>query len=88
MKIGILGSGVVGKTLAAGFIKHGYEVMAGSRQPEKLAEWKTEISANLRTGDFAEAAAFGDILILATKGTVSKEVIKFAGIMEENGVMS
>jgi predicted dinucleotide-binding enzyme len=38
-KIGVLGSGVVGKTLAAGFIKHGYEVMIGTRDPEKLSEW-------------------------------------------------
>ena len=40
MKIGILGSGDVGKTLAAGFIKHGHPVMIGTRTPDKLAEWK------------------------------------------------
>ncbi len=85
MKVGIFGSGVVGKALAAGFIKHGYEVMAGSRQPEKLAEWKTEISPKLRTGDFSQTASFGDILILATKGTVSKDVVILAGIDNFSG---
>ncbi|OGF54089.1 MAG: hypothetical protein A2Z21_08335 [Candidatus Fraserbacteria bacterium RBG_16_55_9] len=40
MKIGILGSGVVGQVLANGFIKHGYEVMVGTRSPEKLSGWK------------------------------------------------
>jgi predicted dinucleotide-binding enzyme len=85
MKIGIIGSGVVGKALAAGFIKHGYEVMAGSRQPAKLADWKTEISPKLRTGDFSQTASFGDVLILATKGTVSEDAIKLAGIDNFSG---
>ena len=85
MKIGILGSGVVGKSLAAGFIKHGYEVMAGSRQPGKLADWKTEISPKLHTGDFSQTASFGDILILAAKGTVSEDVIKLAGMKNFSG---
>lgn len=85
MKIGIIGSGVVGKALAAGFIKHGYEVMAGSRQPAKLTDWQTEISPNLRTGDFLQTASFGDVLILATKGTVSEDVIKLAGIDKFSG---
>lgn len=40
MKIGILGSGDVGKMLAQGFLKHGYTVMRGSRDPGKLTEWK------------------------------------------------
>jgi len=37
-KIGIIGSGIAGKTLANGFIKHGYDVMIGTRDPVKLAE--------------------------------------------------
>ena len=39
MRIGIIGSGVVGKTLAAGFRKHGHEVEIGTREPDKLEEW-------------------------------------------------
>jgi 8-hydroxy-5-deazaflavin:NADPH oxidoreductase len=80
MKIGILGSGAVGKSLAAGFVKNGYDVMIGSRQPAKLEEWKIEISNKLLTGDFSETASFGDVIILATKGNVSQEVLKLAGI--------
>lgn len=79
MKIGILGSGVVGKTLAGGFIKHGYEVMAGSRSLEKVSGWKNEISQDLKTGNFAETAAFADIIVLATKGTVAINALKLAG---------
>jgi predicted dinucleotide-binding enzyme len=80
MKVGILGSGEVGKTLAAGFIKHGYEVMAGSREPGKLTAWKTDISDKLQTGSFAETARFGEIIVLAVKGTVAKEALKLAGL--------
>jgi len=76
MKIGILGSGAVGKALTAGFIKYGYEVMAGSRSPEKLAEWQKEISPDIQTGTFEKAASFGDLIILAVKGTIAEEVIQ------------
>ena len=85
MKIGILGSGIVGKTLAGGFLKHGYEVMAGSRQPEKLQDWKAEIGPKLQTGNYSETAAFGDIIVLAVKGTVAKAVLKLAGIENLSG---
>jgi predicted dinucleotide-binding enzyme len=85
MKIGILGSGVVGKALAKGFMKHGYDVMVGSRHPEKLEDWKTEINTNLRTGDLSETASFGDVMVLATKGTAAADVIKLAGIDSLSG---
>ena len=85
MKVGILGSGIVGKTLAGGFLKHGYEVMAGSRQPEKLQDWKAEIGPKLQTGNYSETAAFADIIVLAVKGTVAKAVLKLAGIENLSG---
>ena len=79
MKVGIIGSGVVGKALAAGFIKYGYETMVGSRNPGKLESWKGEISDQLQIGTFSETAAFGDLIILATKGTITHAAIKLAG---------
>ena len=39
MRVGILGSGVVGQALGGGFLKHGHEVMLGTREPSKLADW-------------------------------------------------
>jgi 8-hydroxy-5-deazaflavin:NADPH oxidoreductase len=77
-KVGILGSGAVGQTLANGFIKHGYEVMMGSRTPDKLTEWKTQAGSKASSGTFSEAAAFGDLLLLAVKGTAAVGTI--AGI--------
>jgi predicted dinucleotide-binding enzyme len=41
-KVGIIGSGQVGQTLAAGFLRHGYEVMVGTREPEKLTAWQAD----------------------------------------------
>jgi predicted dinucleotide-binding enzyme len=79
MKVGILGSGVVGQVLGNGFIKHGYEVMVGTRSPEKLAEWKTKAGKSGRVGSFAETAAFGDLIVLAAKGTTAIDTLKLAG---------
>ena len=84
-RIGILGSGIVGQTLANGFLKYGYEVMTGTSNVNKLAEWKSKGGASAHTGSFAEAAAFGDLLVLAVKGNRALEVINKAGIATLNG---
>jgi predicted dinucleotide-binding enzyme len=78
MKIGIIGSGVVGKTLAAGFRKHGHEVEIGTREPAKLQEWATQHSG-VRVGSFAEAAKFGEVVVLAVAGSVALAAAKLAG---------
>jgi 8-hydroxy-5-deazaflavin:NADPH oxidoreductase len=77
-KIGILGSGGVAQTLATGFMKHGYEVKMGTRDNLKLAEFQSKAEGKLSIGSFAEAAAFGDILVLAVKGNVALDVLKLA----------
>ena len=84
MKIGVLGSGVVAKTLVGGFIKHGHKVMIGSRSPEKLADWAAE-NPQASTGSFAAAAAFGEFLVLAVKGSVAAEALHLAGAENLNG---
>ncbi len=78
MKVGVLGSGVVGKVLAAGFRKHGHEVMLGTRTPANLAEWQSE-NPGIEVGTFASAAAFGEFLLLAVKGKVAADVLHLAG---------
>jgi 8-hydroxy-5-deazaflavin:NADPH oxidoreductase len=84
MKIGILGSGVVAETLASGFLKHGYEVKVGSRTPEKLADWAAK-NPSASTGTFAEAAAFGDVIVLAVKGKVAADALHLAGAKSIEG---
>ncbi len=78
-KIGIIGSGIVARTLGNGFLKHGYEVMLGSRDTSKLAEWKEKGGKAAHTGSFAETAKFGKKIVLAVKGSIAAEVIEQAG---------
>lgn len=78
MKIGVLGSGEVARVLAAGFLKHGHEVMMGTRDPAKLADWIAQNPGG-RAGGFDEAAAFGEVLNLSVKGTAARDVLHLAG---------
>lgn len=75
-KIGILGSGPVAQALGQGFVKYGYEIMVGSREPSKLKEWQSAQGEKVSTGTFQDAAEFGEIIVLAIKGTAAKEVVK------------
>lgn len=76
-KIGILGSGMVGRVLGAGFLKHGHQVMIGTRTPDKLKEWQ-EVNSEGRVGSHAETAAFGEVLVIATKGSAAEPVLAMA----------
>lgn len=77
-KVGVLGSGAVAKILATGFIKYGYEVMVGTRDTNKLADWQKN-NPKGKVGSFYDVAAFGDIIVLAVKGTVAKDVLTMCG---------
>ena len=76
-KVGILGSGVVAKTLAKGFKQHGYDVRIGSRSAEKVTPFAN--AAGISAGTFAEVAAWADVVVLAVKGTAAEEALQLAG---------
>ena len=78
-KIGIIGSGIVAQTLGTGFLKHGYQVMLGSRDTSKLAEWQKGTGDKALLGSFAETAKFGEIIVLAVKGSIAKNVLELLG---------
>ena len=78
MNIGIIGSGIVAQTLGAGFLTHGHTVMLGTREPKKLAAWQSQHSG-VRLGSFADAAKFGELVVLAVKGEVALGVLKLTG---------
>lgn len=78
-RVAVLGTGAVGDTLANGFLKHGFDVARGSRDPAKLAEWKRAAGARAATGTFKEAAAAGDLVVLAVKGTAAEPVVRACG---------
>ena len=80
MKIGIIGSGLVGRVLASAFLKEGYEVMLGTRNTskEEVVKWENE-NLSGKTGSFNETSEFGELLVLATGGIVTEEAIRLAG---------
>ena len=78
-KVGIIGSGIVGQTLANGFIKHGYQVTIGTNTASKRDELQTKTNGKAIVGTFEDAAKFGEVLVLATKGTAAEAALKAAG---------
>jgi 8-hydroxy-5-deazaflavin:NADPH oxidoreductase len=78
MKVGVIGSGVVGQVLASGFLKHGHEVVIGTRDPSKLAAWAKN-NPRGRVAGFADAARFGEVVVLAVQGAAALEALAAAG---------
>lgn len=78
MKVGILGSGDVAKALAAGFLKHSHQVVLGTRDPGKLKDFVASHQA-ARAAAFADAARFGEVVVLAVKGTAARDALNAAG---------
>ncbi|MBL6449243.1 NAD(P)-binding domain-containing protein [Fulvivirga sp. 29W222] len=83
--IGILGSGIVGQTLAEGFVKYGYPVVIGTGHPEKLAAWQEKVGNKVLVGSFNEATKSADIIVLAVKGSVAKNVLEQCGLHNLKG---
>ena len=78
-KVAVLGSGTVGQVLADGFLKHGYDVVRGTRTPAKLADWQAKAGARASTATFAGAVQGADLVVLAVKGVADEEVVRQAG---------
>ena len=81
MRVGVLGTGEVGRRLAAGFQSRGHEVMIGSRETDKpeLRDWLSGEGSGIEAGTFAEAAAHGELAVLAVLGDAAEEAIRAAG---------
>lgn len=98
MRLGILGTGVVGKTIAARLVGLGHDVMVGTRDPQEtlsraeadqygnppFSTWQQE-HPEVKLGTFNEAAAHGEMVVNATSGTVSLKVLELAGEANLNG---
>ena len=87
MKIGILGTGMVGKSIGTKLVQLGHIVKMGSRNADnaKGAEWVKASGPSASQGTFADAAAFGEILFNCTSGMASLEALKLAGESNMNG---
>jgi 8-hydroxy-5-deazaflavin:NADPH oxidoreductase len=84
VKVGVFGSGDVAKVLGAGFLKHGHEVVMGTRTTAKLAEWQKQ-NPKGKVGSFADAGKFGDLVVLAVKDNAAAEVLLAAGTKNLDG---
>lgn len=80
-RIGVLGSGEVGRRLATGFSSRGHSVMLGTRDTDKpdVREWLAGDGAGIEIGTFSQTAAYGELLVLALLGGVAETVIADAG---------
>jgi 8-hydroxy-5-deazaflavin:NADPH oxidoreductase len=80
MRIGIVGSGDVGRALARGFAGRGHDVRLGTRDPaaDKLAGWLSS-NPEVRAVTFAEAAEFGEVVVLATLWSGTESALRLAG---------
>jgi predicted dinucleotide-binding enzyme len=80
MKIGVLGSGMVGNTLGTKLVSLGHEVRMGSREADNKAagEWVKKAGLGASQGTFADAATFGEIVFVCLRGDVSLSVVKSA----------
>ena len=83
-KIGVLGTGMVGQVLASGFLKHGHEVMIGTRSPEKVSDWQEKNPLG-KVGSDKDTAAWADIIVLATKGTAAEAAIRLCDSKDLQG---
>lgn len=81
MKIGILGTGDVGRTLGRAFAALGHEVRMGARDAknERALAWAQEAGPRASAGTFADAADFGDLVVLATHGVANESALTMAG---------
>jgi predicted dinucleotide-binding enzyme len=81
MKVGILGTGDVGKALGSGFVGLGHDVKMGSREPksEKVTSWLAKVGSRASSGTFAEAAEFAEVAIVATLWSGTENALKLAG---------
>jgi len=79
MKIGIIGSGIVGQQLGIGLSRLGHSVKIGTRDPSKLNDWIKQAGKKSSAGTNKQAAEVGEMIVLATKWTGTENAIKLAG---------
>src|SRR5262250_1826377 len=87
MKIAILGTGMVGNTIATKLVQLGHDVIMGSRgaNSEPGQQWLRSVNNQGRIGTFSDAAAFGEIVFDCTNGANSVAALRQAGAANLRG---
>ena len=86
MNVGVIGSGTAGRALATAFLSEGHSVMLGTRDTfkEEVQKWRKE-NADGKAGTFEDTAAFGELLVLVTRGDIASKALEMAGAMNLSG---
>ena len=76
MKVGIIGAGPVAQALGSGFLGLGWDVMLGTRNAAKLADWNARHKGKAMIGSAGDAANFGGMVVLAVKGSAAESAVR------------
>lgn len=81
MKIGIIGSGAVGRALGFGLASEGHEVMLGTREPdsEKILKWVAQTGSGVKAGTFDQTAKFAELIVFCPLFRAAEDILKLAG---------
>lgn len=79
MKIGVIGSGEMGRTLGQLWSKAGHDILFGSRDPRRVAKWIGEVKIEAKYGTYRQAAEHGDVVLLSTIWSDTESAVKSAG---------
>ena len=81
MRIGVLGTGMVGNAIAGRLVALGHTVMMGAREAgnERAQAWVESAGEGASAGSFADAAAFGELVVNCTAGAHSLDALEAAG---------
>jgi 8-hydroxy-5-deazaflavin:NADPH oxidoreductase len=87
MRVGVLGTGVVGQAIGRGFTALGHEVKLGGREAtnEKAKAWAEKAGSKATVGTFRDAAIFGELIVLATLGEANESALRAAGLENLRG---
>lgn len=87
MKIGVLGTGMVGEAIASRLVELGHEVKMGARSADnaRAAAWRARHGERAGAGAFADAAAFGQVVFVCTNGQATLGAIHMAGVANFDG---
>src|SRR5690349_15668910 len=79
VKMGIIGSGSMGQALGKFFAQAGHDILFGSRTPQRINAWIIAEGLTAHSGSYAEAAQFGDLVLLATRWAETPAALQAAG---------
>lgn len=79
MRIGVIGSGQMGQTLGQLWSNTGHDLLFGTRNPKRVADWINSVGIDAKYGTYSNAVEYGDVVLLATIWSDTKSAIEMVG---------